>query len=105
MTPERNVDAALKARSACPMPPCCIGLGLLTPDFVRLRPARSLSLTIDGAFDGPVDLALPVVVPAMDAVFLTAITAELDSQQVVSGHEDQVDRSRILLLLEMWLDC
>lgn len=41
--PDRNVEAALKARSAWPIFPCLIGFGLLTPDFVKLRPARSLS--------------------------------------------------------------
>lgn len=50
MTPERKVDAALNARSACPIPPCWIGLGLFVPVFVRLRPALSLSVATEGAF-------------------------------------------------------
>ena len=40
MIPDKNVEAALNARSAWPIPPCWIGFGLLTPDFVKLRPAR-----------------------------------------------------------------
>ena len=55
--PERNVDAALKVRSACPILPCWIGFGLSLPDFVSSKPAlwtRSLSPTTD---DGAVEVA------------------------------------------------
>lgn len=43
MMPDTKVDMAEKARSAWPIPPCWMGLGLLTPDFVRLRPALPAS--------------------------------------------------------------
>jgi hypothetical protein len=38
-----KVDAAEKARSAWPMVPCWMGLGLLAPGFARLRPALPVS--------------------------------------------------------------
>ena len=71
MTPDRNVDAALNARSACPIPPCWIGLGLLTPDFVRDRPARPLLVTTDGAFAGATerDSEGDIVDAAFDGAF------------------------------------
>lgn len=60
MTPERKVDAALNARSACPILPCWIGFGLFLPDFVNIRPARSLSPATDAG--------------AVEAAFVTAMS-------------------------------
>lgn len=41
--PDMKVEAAEKARSACPMVPCWMGFGLLAPGFVRERPALPVS--------------------------------------------------------------
>lgn len=41
--PDMKVEAAEKARSAWPMVPCWIGLGLLAPGFARFRPALPAS--------------------------------------------------------------
>jgi hypothetical protein len=41
--PDMKVDAAEKARSAWPMVPCWMGLGLFAPGFARLRPALPVS--------------------------------------------------------------
>lgn len=81
MTPERKVDAALNARSAWPILPCWIGLGLFGPGLVKFKPALSLSLTTEGAFVDPgadgvlfgLLIGLAAVVEATEGAFFGAV--------------------------------
>lgn len=56
MMPERKVDAALNARSACPIFPCWMGLVLPLPGFVRLSPALSSWFATDAAREDRTDV-------------------------------------------------
>ena len=72
--PDRNVDAAEKARSACPMPPCWIGFGLLSPPDCRLTPACFIALL------GGFLLTVLAVLVAVVAAILHGVRVSQQSQ-------------------------